>query len=110
MGYGGVSQRVGSEDLGDAGGDGGSTLAIIPLTHSCLRRPESHIAVVTHSSFLDFTLKSFGEGFSTPVQGELQRWFENCEMRSLVVANIVEPLPDDRLHHRGGLNSGVGQR
>lgn len=36
------------------------------------------------------------------IQGELHRWFENCEMRSIVVANTVEAMPDDKYHHKGG--------
>jgi len=31
-------------------------------------------------------LTNFGCSASTVVQGELHRWFENCELRSIVVA------------------------
>ena len=63
---------------------------------------------MTHSSFLHYTFGSFGLGFSTHIKDEIHRWFENCEMRSLVVANTQDPLPDDRLHWRGGANTGIG--
>ena len=75
---------------------------------SLLRRPESNIAVVTHSSFLDATFNSLGVGYSPAVKGEMQRWFDNCEMRTVIVADVVDPLPEDQLHYRGGANSGVG--
>ena len=80
------------------------------LPHSTTRRPEDNIAVVTHSSFLDATFNSFGEGFSSSVKDEMHRWFDNCEMRTVVVANVLDPLPDDKLHYRGGMESGVGHK
>ena len=43
--------------------------------------------MVSHSSFLHFTLSNYGLGHSTDVQGELHRWFENCELRSVVLAD-----------------------
>jgi hypothetical protein len=53
-----------------------------------MSRPETRIAVVTHSSFLFFMMKNFGHpNFATTVQGELHRWYENCEMRSVVLCD-----------------------
>lgn len=37
----------------------------------CCRRPESSIAVVTHSTLLHYTLNSFGQEFAEPVQVSL---------------------------------------
>jgi len=53
-------------------------------------RPEGEIAVVSHSSFLHFTLSNAVQAaavHSEPVVAELTRWFENCELRTLVVAD-----------------------
>eukprot|EP00882_Tetradesmus_deserticola_P011793 GHRQ01012481.1.p1 GENE.GHRQ01012481.1~~GHRQ01012481.1.p1 ORF type:complete len:275 (+),score=88.04 GHRQ01012481.1:108-932(+) len=52
-----------------------------------MARPEKNIAVVSHSSFLHFMMANYGGQASTAVQGELHRWFENCELRSIVVAD-----------------------
>ncbi|WIA10112.1 hypothetical protein OEZ85_010319 [Tetradesmus obliquus] len=52
-----------------------------------LARPERNIAVVSHSSFLHFMMTNYGGQASMTVQGELHRWFENCELRSIVVAD-----------------------
>jgi hypothetical protein len=35
--------------------------------------------IVSHSSFLHFMMTNYGGQASTTVQGELHRWFENCE-------------------------------
>lgn len=35
--------------------------------------------VVSHSSFLHFMMTNYGGQASMTVQGELHRWFENCE-------------------------------
>lgn len=52
-----------------------------------LERPEQHIAVVSHSSFLHFMLTNYGHGSSQVIAGELHKWYENCEMRSVVVVD-----------------------
>ncbi|KAF6265296.1 phosphoglycerate mutase-related protein [Scenedesmus sp. NREL 46B-D3] len=44
-----------------------------------MARPERNIAIVSHSSFLHFMMTNYGGQASTAVQGELHRWFENCE-------------------------------
>ncbi|KAG2499069.1 hypothetical protein HYH03_003252 [Edaphochlamys debaryana] len=53
-------------------------------------RPERSIAVVTHSSFLHFTLGTFAHQAAQPVQAELHKWYENCEMRSVVLSDDSE--------------------
>ena len=53
-----------------------------------MQRPESRIAVVSHSSFLYNMLLGFGHGAVPLVRGELHRKFQNCEMRSVVVADL----------------------
>jgi hypothetical protein len=54
------------------------------------------LQIVSHSSFLHFMMTNFGLQGSTLVQGELHKWFENCEMRSIVVADehAVNKQPD----------------
>ncbi len=63
--------------------------ALPPAQSPC--RPERHIAVVTHSSFLHFTMSCFGHAAPEAVQGELHRWYDNCEMRSLVLQDMGPP-------------------
>jgi len=47
-----------------------------------MARPEQHIAVVTHSSWLDVMFRSF-TGECSPAAGErLRGWFKNAEVRS----------------------------
>lgn len=66
-------------------------------------RPEHSIAVVTHSTFLHFMLAAFGTHDSPVVQGELHRWYENCEMRTVVLADGgAAAAPQDPLHFPGG--------
>ena len=66
--------------------------------------PQTNIAVVTHSAFLWFTLSGFGSENIRPVREKLQRWYENCEMRSVVLsdggsAEVVAALDSD---YKGG--------
>lgn len=46
---------------------------------------------MTHSSFLHFTMSCFGHAAPEAVQGELHRWYDNCEMRSLVLQDMGAP-------------------
>lgn len=66
-----------------------SLLPVCSAVNCCLQ-------VVSHSSFLHFMMTNFGLQGSTLVQGELHKWFENCEMRSIVVADeqAMNKLPD----------------
>ncbi|GLC37740.1 hypothetical protein PLESTF_001519300 [Pleodorina starrii] len=76
-------------------------------------RPERHIAVVSHSSFLHFTLSCFGQGAAEAVQGEMHKWYDNCEMRSLVLSDDSEEAAAamaaggtaDEWHFAGGLHA-----
>ncbi|KAG7666578.1 putative Phosphoglycerate mutase-like protein [Nannochloris sp. 'desiccata'] len=66
--------------------------------------PKSNIAVVTHSAFLWFTLSGFGSENIRPVREKLQRWYENCEMRTVVLSDggsaaVVAALDSD---YKGG--------
>jgi broad specificity phosphatase PhoE len=66
--------------------------------------PQSNIAVVTHSAFLWFTLSGFGSENIRPVRERLQRWYENCEMRSVVLSDggsaaVIAALDSD---YKGG--------
>ncbi|KAG1676426.1 hypothetical protein FOA52_002246 [Chlamydomonas sp. UWO 241] len=67
-----------------------------------MQRPERHIAIVTHSSFLNYLCKSFGADFSTHMQDGLHKWYENCEMRTYVLADTVHAPPRGPLHFHGG--------
>jgi broad specificity phosphatase PhoE len=70
--------------------------------------PATNIAVVTHSAFLFFTLSGFGVENVRPVRERLQRWYENCEMRSVVlgdggtVVGLASPSPTLDADFRGG--------
>ncbi|PNW75247.1 hypothetical protein CHLRE_12g518950v5 [Chlamydomonas reinhardtii] len=82
-----------------------------------LTRPEREIAVVTHSSFLHFTLSCFGHGAATQVQGELHKWYENCEMRTVVLTDdsdegvaAASHGATDPWHFAGGSNAVSGQQ
>ncbi len=66
--------------------------------------PQSNIAVVTHSAFLWFTFATFATENIRPVKERLQRWYENCEMRSVVLSDggsaaIIPALDSD---YKGG--------
>ncbi|KAK9830223.1 hypothetical protein WJX72_010435 [[Myrmecia] bisecta] len=52
-----------------------------------MQRPEARIAVVTHSSFLYYMMSQFGHAGAPLVKGELHRWYENCEMRTVVLSD-----------------------
>ena len=56
-----------------------------------MKRPEQHIAVVTHSAFMAAMLREFGAtdqlGCAEEVQAETRRWPNNCEMRPMVVVD-----------------------
>ena len=65
----------------------------LAFTQWLAARPEHNIAVVTHSSFLHFTLSCFGEGAAETVQGTLHRWYENCELRSVILADEAATAP-----------------
>ncbi|PRW60329.1 phosphoglycerate mutase [Chlorella sorokiniana] len=67
-----------------------------------MQRPETNIAVVTHSAFLWFTLTCFGNEFAKPVRENLQRWYENCEMRTVVLSDGGGAGVPDRTWFRGG--------
>lgn len=67
-----------------------------------MTRPEPRIAVVSHSSFLFFTMANFGLHASTLVQGELHRWYENCEMRTIVLSDDAGSGALDPLWFPGG--------
>jgi hypothetical protein len=71
--------------------------------HWLHQRPEQHIAVVSHSSFLFFMMSAFGHSAAPPVQSELHKWYDNCEMRTVVLADEggTHPHPDP-LHFHGG--------
>lgn len=65
-------------------------------------KTNDQIAVVTHSSWVHYTLASFGHGASAAVQGDLRRWFENAELRTVVLADPGSTSrPADPTHFAG---------
>ncbi|CAL0307789.1 unnamed protein product [Lupinus luteus] len=50
-------------------------------------RKEKEIAVVTHSSFLFNTLRTFGHDCHPDVKSEISTHFANCELRSVVIVD-----------------------
>ncbi|KAL3698924.1 hypothetical protein R1sor_016946 [Riccia sorocarpa] len=52
-----------------------------------LKRRETEIAVVSHSGFLRHLMSTFGDDCSSKVQSELHKYFQNCEMRSIVLVD-----------------------
>lgn len=54
------------------------------------KRKEREIAVVSHSGFLTHTLSVFGQDCSAPIQKELRAGFNNCEMRTIILASHRE--------------------
>lgn len=59
----------------------------VKLMHWLHQRPESQLAVVSHSSFLFFMMSAFGHAAAPSVQSELHKWFETCELRTVVLAD-----------------------
>lgn len=50
-------------------------------------RKETEIAVVTHSGFLVHTLSAYGNDCDPSVKSEMSRFFNNCELRSVVIVD-----------------------
>jgi len=72
-----------------------------------MRRPEQHVAVVTHSAFMSTMLRSFGatDQLGTApaaVKGETHRWPNNCEMRPVLVVDPWGGGGVDAMCGRGG--------
>ncbi|KAL3679559.1 hypothetical protein R1sor_022515 [Riccia sorocarpa] len=57
-----------------------------------LKREETEIAVVSHSSFLKHLIGIFGDDCSSKLHLGPQKYFENCEMRSIV---LVDKRPEE---------------
>lgn len=68
------------------------------------QRPESRIAVVSHSSFLFFLFSNFGRDCSDPVKRELQTWYQNCEMRTVILSSSEGEGGHDPYWFEGGKN------
>lgn len=51
-------------------------------------RPESNIVVVSHSGFLRNMCHLFGENYGSALRNDLHRYFNHCEMRSLVLLDL----------------------
>lgn len=75
-----------------------------------MSQPEQNIAVVTHSAFLWFTLAMFGGDCSRGVRNKMQKWFENGEMRSMVLIDGGNLKPEDEYHFDGSLASSEPQQ
>ncbi|KAI8106655.1 hypothetical protein M9434_001309 [Picochlorum sp. BPE23] len=67
-----------------------------------MSQPEQNIAIVSHSAFLWFTLAAFGGDYSKKVREKMQKWFENGEMRSLVLTDGGNLNPIDPYGFEGG--------
>ncbi|KAE8779972.1 phosphoglycerate mutase-like protein 1 [Hordeum vulgare] len=50
-------------------------------------REEKDIAIVTHSSFLDFTLNMYGKECHPTIVEDMAKRFANCELRSMVLVD-----------------------
>ncbi|KAK1405603.1 phosphoglycerate mutase-like protein 1 [Heracleum sosnowskyi] len=48
-------------------------------------RKEKEIAVITHSGVLVHTLREFGDDCHPSIKSEMGRFFDNCELRSVVI-------------------------
>jgi broad specificity phosphatase PhoE len=70
-----------------------------------MARPEKNIAVVTHSEFLLYMFQVFGEELGHSVKEDLRRWYRNCELRSIVLADVLNLVTSDPHHHKGGAPS-----
>jgi len=68
-------------------------------------RPETRIAVVSHSSFIFHLCHLFGEDYSDVVRKELQQGYRNCEMRSVVLCDPQAASPPNPINTEfaGGL-------
>lgn len=64
---------------------------------------------MSHSSFLHFMMTNFGGTASSTVQGELHRWYENCELRSIVVVDEQANSKGSDPHHFPGFASSVAE-
>tara|TARA_B110000977_G_scaffold150085_2_gene190269 strand:+ start:3672 stop:4559 length:888 start_codon:yes stop_codon:yes gene_type:complete len=71
-----------------------------------MKRPEQHIAVVTHSAFMAAMLREFGAtdqlGCAKHVQLETRKWPQNCEMRPMVVVDPSGGGGSDPMFFAGG--------
>lgn len=67
-----------------------------------MTRPETNIAVVTHSAFLWFTLTCFGNEYARPVRENLQRWYENAEARTVILSDAGGAAVPDVTWFKGG--------
>ena len=50
-------------------------------------REENEIAIVTHSSFLDFTLNMYSKECHPTIAEDMRKRFANCELRSMVLVD-----------------------
>lgn len=68
-------------------------------------RPETRIAVVSHSSFIFHMCHLFGEDYSDVVRKEIQQGYRNCEMRSVVLCDPQATSPPNPINTEfaGGL-------
>lgn len=69
-----------------------------------LDRPESRIAIVSHSSFIFHMCHLFGSDCSDLVRKEIQTGFRNCEMRSVVISDRLASKPVATTDFAGGLH------
>jgi len=70
---------------------------VVEFMEWLMQRPEHEVAVVSHSKFLSvlFTkcAEEAGSSVSEPAKADLSRWFENCELRTVVFAAPTAPIP-----------------
>jgi hypothetical protein len=67
-------------------------------------RPETRIAVVSHAGFIKHTLAAFARDYASPVMRDsLAREFLNCELRTVILADVAGAAPlRDNTHFPGG--------